>query len=170
MLMTHTAGLSYDFINHTYNRLSQEKGQPVITASKVCLMTPLLFDPGERWDCGTNLDWCGQIVEAITDQRLGDIFKTRIFEPIGIQDMTFELTDAMRQTLAGIHARGADGSLTPMDFELPAKPEVHMGGHGLYGTVGDYLRFIRMWSNDGAGKHGRMRKAETVRRRKRTIS
>ena len=159
MLMTHTA----DFINHTYNRLSQEKGQPVITASKVCLMTPLLFDPGERWDCGTNLDWCGQIVEAITDQRLGDIFKTRIFEPIGIQDMTFELTDAMRQRLAGIHAKGADGSLTPMDFELPAKPEVHMGGHGLYGTVGDYLRFIRMWSNDGAGKHGRMRKAETVR-------
>jgi hypothetical protein len=47
MLMTHTAGLSYDFINHTYNRLAQEKGQPVITASKVCLMTPLLFDPGE---------------------------------------------------------------------------------------------------------------------------
>ena len=131
MLMTHTAGLSYDFINQTYNRLSQEKGQPVITASKVCLMTPLPFDPGERWDCGTNLDWCGQIVEAITDQRLGDIFKTRIFEPIGIQDMTFELTDAMRQRLAGIHAKGADGSLTPMDFELPAKPEVHMGGHGL---------------------------------------
>ena len=90
-----------DFINHTYNRLSQEKGQPVITASKVCLMTPLLFDPGERWDCGTNLDWCGQIVEAITDQRLGDIFKTRIFEPIGIQDMTFELTDAMRQSSPG---------------------------------------------------------------------
>ena len=51
--------------------------------------------------------------------------------------MTFELTDTMRQRLAGIHARDADGSLTPMDFELPAKPEVHMGGHGLYGTVGD---------------------------------
>jgi methyl acetate hydrolase len=85
----------------------------VITASKVCLMTPLLFDPGERWDCGTNFDWCGQIVEAITDQRLGYIFKTRMFEPLGIQDMTFEPTDAMRQRLAGIHARGADGSLTP---------------------------------------------------------
>lgn len=164
MLMTHTAGLSYDFINRTYNRLAEEKGQPsVITASKACLMTPLLFDPGERWDYGTNLDWCGQIVEAIAGRRLGEVFKTRIFEPLGIESMTFELTDAMRSKLAGIHARGADGSLTPMDFELPAKPEVHMGGHGLYGTVGDYMPFIRMWLNDGAGEHGRVLKPETVR-------
>ncbi|MGX1102650.1 MULTISPECIES: methyl acetate hydrolase AcmB [Bradyrhizobium] len=164
MLMVHSAGLSYDFINHTYNRLAQEKGQPsVITASKASLMTPLLFDPGERWEYGTNMDWCGQIVEAITGRRLGEVFKTRIFEPLGIMDTTFELTDAMRRKLAGIHARNADGSLTPMDFELPAKPEIHMGGHGLYGTIGDYMRFIRMWLNDGAGEHGRVLKAETVR-------
>ncbi|MCS3453709.1 MULTISPECIES: serine hydrolase domain-containing protein [Bradyrhizobium] len=164
MLMVHSAGLSYDFINHTYNRLAQEKGQPsVITASKASLMTPLLFDPGERWEYGANMDWCGQIVEAITGRRLGEVFKTRIFEPLGIMDTTFELTDAMRRKLAGIHARNADGSLTPMDFELPAKPEIHMGGHGLYGTIGDYMRFIRMWLNDGAGEHGRVLKAETVR-------
>ncbi|WP_050630481.1 serine hydrolase domain-containing protein [Bradyrhizobium viridifuturi] len=164
MLMVHSAGLSYDFINHTYNRLAQEKGQPsVITASKASLMTPLLFDPGERWEYGTNMDWCGQIVEAITGRRLGEVFKTRIFEPLGIQDTAFELTDGMRRKLAGIHARNADGSLTPMDFELPANPEIHMGGHGLYGTIGDYMRFIRMWLNDGAGEHGRVLKAETVR-------
>ena len=164
MLMVHSAGLGYDFINHTYNRLAQEKGQPsVITASKASLMTPLLFDPGERWEYGTNLDWCGQIVESIAGRRLGEVFKTRIFEPLGIQDTAFELTDAMRRRLAGIHARNADGSLTPMDFELPANPEIHMGGHGLYGTIGDYMRFIRMWLNDGAGEHGRVLKGETVR-------
>jgi len=164
MLMVHSAGLGYDFINHTYNRLAQEKGQPsVITASKASLMTPLLFDPGERWEYGTNMDWCGQIVEAITGDRLGEVFRTRIFEPLGIEDTTFELTDAMRRRLAGIHARNADGSLTPMDFELPANPDIHMGGHGLYGTIGDYMRFIRMWLNDGAGENGRVLKAETVR-------
>jgi hypothetical protein len=38
-----------------------------------------------------------------------------------------------------------------------------MGGHGLYGTVGDYMRFIRMWLNDGADEHGRVLKAKTVR-------
>ena len=35
MLLTHTAGMGYDFFNEKYNRLAQEKGQPsVITASK----------------------------------------------------------------------------------------------------------------------------------------
>ncbi len=164
MLMLHTAGMGYDFFNATYNRLAQEKGQPsVITASKKALMTPLLFDPGDKWEYGSNMDWCGQVVEGIAGKRLGEVFKTRILEPLGMRDTTFELTDALRQRVAGMHARNADGSLTPMDFELPSQPEVHMGGHGLYSTVGDYMRFIRMWLNDGAGEHGRVLKAETVR-------
>ena len=57
----------------------------------------------------------------------------------------------------------SDGSLTPLsNFELPQDPEVHMGGHGLYSTVGDYCRFIRMWLNNGAGENGQVLKAETV--------
>ena len=156
MLLLHTAGLGYDFFNEHYNRLAQEKGQPsVITASKAALRTPLLFDPGEKWEYGSNLDWCGQVIEAIAGRRLGEVFKARIFEPLGMRDTTFELTDALRQRLAGMHTRNADGSLAPMDFELPSQPEVHMGGHGLYSTVGDYMRFIRMWLNDGNGEHGR---------------
>lgn len=163
MLMLHTAGLGYDFFSETYNRLAQEQDQPsVITASKASLMTPLLFDPGEEWQYGTNIDWCGQVVEGITGRRLGEVFQTRIFEPLGIRDMAFEIDNSIRQRLAGMHARGADGTLTPMEFELPAMPEIHMGGHGLYGTVGDYMRFIRMWLNDGQGEHGRVLKAETV--------
>ncbi|MDN3714297.1 hypothetical protein QWZ10_25365 [Paracoccus cavernae] len=68
----------------------------------------------------------------------------------------------MRARLAGMHQRGADGTLEAIDFELPADPEVHMGGHGLYGTVGDYMRFIRMWLNDGRGDHGQVLRPETV--------
>ena len=164
MLLLHTAGFGYDFFNAHYNRLAQENGQPsVITSSKAALMTPLLFDPGDRWEYGSNIDWCGQVIEAIAGQRLGEVFESRIFEPLGMRDTTFELTDALSGRLAGMHARNADGSLAPMDFELPSQPEVHMGGHGLYSTVGDYMRFIRMWLNDGAGEHGRVLKAETVR-------
>ncbi|WP_108658304.1 serine hydrolase domain-containing protein [Acuticoccus kandeliae] len=163
MLMLHTAGLGYDIFNSTYNRLAQEKGQPsVIEASKRCLMTPLLFDPGEEWEYGSNLDWCGQVVEAITGKRLGEVFEERIFGPLGIVDTTFSLNDRLRQRLAGMHSRGEDGSLTPMEFELPSDPEVHMGGHGLYGTVGDYMKFIRMWLNDGRGPGGRVLKSETI--------
>ncbi len=164
MLMLHTAGFGYDFFNQTYLRLAEERGQPsVITASKGALMTPLLFDPGDKWEYGTNIDWCGQVVEAITGKRLGEVFQERIFEPCGITDMTFHLNDDLRSRLAIMHARGEDGSLTPMEFELTDDPEVHMGGHGLYGTVGDYMRFIRMWLNDGQGEVGPVLKPETVR-------
>ena len=162
-LLTHSAGFGYDFFNAHYNRLAEEKGQPsVITATRKALMTPLLFDPGTKWEYGTNVDWAGQVVEGITGKRLGEVMAERIFEPCGITDMTFAIDDARRPRVAGMHARGADGSLTPMEFELPSPPEVDFGGHGLYGTVGDYMRFIRMWLNDGRGEHGQVLKPETV--------
>jgi methyl acetate hydrolase len=37
-----------------------------------------------------------------------------------------------------------------------------MGGHGLYATVPDYMKFIRTWLNDGAEPNGRVLKPETV--------
>jgi methyl acetate hydrolase len=165
MLLLHTAGFAYDFFNETYNRLAQERGQPsVITASRAALTTPLLFDPGEEWEYGSNIDWAGQVVEGVTGKRLGEVMQERIFAPLGMTSTAFTLTPSMRSRLARMHQREGDGSLTLMaDFELPQPPEVDMGGHGLYGTVGDYCRFIRMWLNEGAGEHGRVLKAETVR-------
>jgi methyl acetate hydrolase len=164
MLMLHTAGLGYDFFNETYARLAAEKRQPsIITAGRAALTTPLLFDPGERWEYGSNLDWAGQVVEGITGKRLGEVLAERVFGPLDMTSMTFSLNDGLRARLAGMHARGEDGTLVPMAFELPSDPEVHMGGHGLYGTVPDYMKFIRMWLNDGDGPHGRVLKPETVR-------
>ena len=45
---------------------------------------------------------------------------------------------------------------------LPQPPVMDMGGHGLYGTTGEYMKFIRMILNDGNGTYGRVLKAETV--------
>ena len=164
MLMLHTAGLGYDFFNSTYNRLAQEHGQPsVITCSKASIMTPLLFDPGERWEYGSNIDWCGQVVEGIRGKRLSEVLKERVFAPLGMEDIAFSMTPSMKSRLAAIHQREANGSLTPMpDLTLPPSPEVDMGGHGLYASIGEYMKFIRMWLNDGAGPHGRVLKKETV--------
>jgi methyl acetate hydrolase len=160
MLMLHTAGLGYDFFNVNYFRLAQERGQPsVVTCSKASLMTPLLFDPGDKWEYGSNIDWCGQIVERIRGKRLGEVMNERIFAPLGMEDIAFSL----RSRLAVIHQRESDGSLTPLpDMQLPADPEVHMGGHGLYASIGEYMKFIRMWLNDGAGPNGRVLRKDTV--------
>lgn len=163
MLMLHTAGFGYDFFNANYNQMAQKHGQPsVVSASRAAIMTPLLFDPGDKWEYGSNIDWCGQVVEGIRGKRLGEVFKERIFAQLGIEDMAFTMTPSMLKRQADIHARGADGSLAPMSFTLPQPPEIDMGGHGLYATVGEYMKFIRMWLNDGNGPNGRVLKKETV--------
>ena len=164
MLLLHTAGLGYDFFSEPYMRLANEHGQPSITtASKAALSTPLLFDPGDAWEYGSNVDWVGQVVEGIAGARLGEVVDRRIFEPLEITSTSFTISDDMRSRLSCIHQRSGDGSLTPLDdFELPMPPEVDMGGHGLYGTAQDYIKFIRMWLNDGEGPNGRVLKAETV--------
>lgn len=164
MLMLHTAGFGYDFFNEQYNRLAENHGQPsVVTGSRAAIETPLLFDPGEQWEYGSNIDWAGQVVEGIRGKRLGDVLRERVFDPLGMEDIAFTRKPAMKDRTATMHARNEDGSLSPMnDFALPDNPEVDMGGHGLYATVGEYMKFIRMWLNDGDGPNGRVLKPETV--------
>jgi methyl acetate hydrolase len=165
MLLLHTAGFGYDFFNESYRRLAREHGQPsIIAASKAALRTPLLFDPGDRWEYGSSIDWAGQVVEAITGARLGDVLKQRVLEPLGMDSTSFTLTDEMRTRTARMHQRVEDGSLTPLPaFELPQDPEVQMAGHGLYSTALDYCKFIRMWLNDGVSSDGTVvLKPETV--------
>ncbi len=163
-LMLHTAGFGYDFFNEVYKRMAEEHGQPsVVTASRAAIETPLLFDPGTKWEYGTNIDWVGQVVEGIRGKRLGEVMRERVFDPLGMDEIAFTRTPAMKQRTATIHAREDDGGLTPMDgFALPDNPDVDMGGHGLYGTVPEYMKFIRMWLNDGDGPQGRVLKPETV--------
>jgi methyl acetate hydrolase len=106
-LLLHVAGFGYDFFDPVYERLARERGQPsVITASRAALMTPLLFDPGDRWQYGTNIDWAGQVVEAIRGKRLGEVMRERLFEPLGMFETTFSLTPELRRRLATIHQIG----------------------------------------------------------------
>jgi hypothetical protein len=123
----------------------------------------LLFDPGEKWEYGSNLDWAGQVVEGIAGKRLGEVMKERIFKPLGMEDTAFSMNDSMRKRMVTMHQRDETGKLTALpDFTLPTDPEVPMGGHGLYSTVLDYAKFIRMWLNDGQGPGGPVLKKDTV--------
>jgi len=98
-------------------------------------------------------------------KRLSEVFAERIFLLLGMTDIGFTLTDSMKARRAVLHDRAADGKLTPLpDLILPQPPEMEMGGHGLYASVGEYMKFIRMFLNDGAGPNGRVLKAETVER------
>ena len=163
-LLTHTAGFGYEFWNQQIIRYQQAKGVPgIVSCQNAALKTPLLFDPGERWEYGINLDWAGKMVETVSGQRLGAYLKANVFEPLGMRDTAFKITPDMRARLAKIHQRGADDRLEPLlDLEIPQEPEFEMGGGGLYGTAGDYLKFVRMILNRGAADGRRVLKPETV--------
>ncbi|MCG8654954.1 serine hydrolase domain-containing protein [Yimella sp. NH-Cas1] len=154
-LLTHTAGFGYDFFNETYSRLAEEHGQPsVATAARAALNSPLLFDPGTQWEYGSSIDWAGQVVEGITGKRLGEVFQERIFTPLGMTSSAFAPTEEMLSRQARHHQREDNGTLTPSEFATPTTPEVDFGGHGLFSTVPDYLKFIRMWLNEGRSASG----------------
>jgi len=165
-LLLHQGGFGYDFFNETYHRLAQEHNQPsVITATYASLNTPMLFDPGTAWEYGTSVDWAGQVCEKITGKRLGQLMKEGVFDPLGMDNSAFTMTESMKDRYTTMHQRDEKGVLTALtDFMLDQDPEVHMGGHGLHSTALDYAKFIRMWLNDGASSSGQqVLKPETVR-------
>ena len=165
-LMLHLSGLCYEFFSHDDLKYRTAKNIPTVVSSTFAsIRTVLLHDPGERWTYGANIDWLGRIVEQKREKRLGEVMKERIFAPLDMHDIGFTMTDSMKARRATIHDRAADGKLTPLpDLVLPQPPEMDMGGHGLYASVGEYTKFIRMILNDGAGPNGRVLKAETVAR------
>src|SRR6202051_4486103 len=162
-LMTHTAGFCYDLWNGDMVKYLEKTGLPGITTCKNdALKTPLTTDPGTRWEYGINIDFVGKAVEAVSGKRLDAYLRDHLFSPLGMNDTGFKLTESQRKRLVGMHARGPDGSLAPLPFELEQDPEFHMGGGGLYGTAGDYIKFTQMILNKGKGNGNQVLKPETV--------
>jgi methyl acetate hydrolase len=163
-LLTHTAGFVYDIWSPDMSRYMQKTGVPgIISCENLALDLPLVFDPGDRWDYGINIDWVGKAVERVSGKKLGDYFAEHLFVPLGIRDTGFKLTAEHRGRLAAMHARGPDGGLAPIPFELPQEPEFEMGGGGLYGTAADYLAFARLFLNEGRAGEKAVLTPETVR-------
>ena len=150
-LMTHTAGFAYNVWNGDLAVYLEKTGTPnIFSCQDVALKTPIMSDPGTRWEYGINIDFVGKAVEAVSGKRLDAYLRDNLFTPLGMSDTGFKITDNMRQRLVATHARGEDGSLAPIPFEIEQNPEFCMGGGGLYGTAGDYIKFTQMILNKGA--------------------
>jgi CubicO group peptidase (beta-lactamase class C family) len=162
-LLTHTAGFSYEIWRPEIAQYQQVTGTPgITTCTNAALTTPLLFDPGDKWDYGINIDWVGKMVEAVSGQKLDRYFQDNIFGPLAMKDTSFKIGPSQAARLASVHQRGADGTLAPIEFGLPQEPEFLMGGGGLYGTAGDYLTFCQMIMRDGTLKGAQVLQKSTV--------
>jgi CubicO group peptidase (beta-lactamase class C family) len=151
-LMTHSAGLGYFFYNEKLMRYHELTGEPTpLTGLKCSFSIPLVNDPGTAWEYGSNTDWLGLIVEKLSGQSFGSYLKQHVYEPLGMHASTFAPSAEQRDRLLRVMQREADGTLTPSKIDLPPTSEWDAAGHGSYGTVQDYGRFLQAWLNDGAG-------------------
>jgi methyl acetate hydrolase len=160
-LLTHTAGLGYWFTNAEVLRYYELVGIDPLSGKRTVLRTPLVADPGTRWDYGISTDWLGQVVEAISGEDLASYCDGHIFGPLGMADTTFTPSDAQLGRLMGVHARTPDGGLTPAPLKF-AEPEFWAGGDGVFATAGDFLRLMRALLRGGELDGQRVLRPETV--------
>lgn len=155
MLMTHTGGFAYDFFDKTtLDYRTHMKQAPANYAGGERLYffdTPILFDPGTRYNYGTNTDWLGFVVEAISGLKLNEYVQKNVLDPLGMKDSGSHIkggTFADKGVL--IHFRGEDGSLTANpEMAYALAPDVYGGGHFLYSTLDDYSTFLLAILNGG---------------------
>jgi CubicO group peptidase (beta-lactamase class C family) len=154
-LLTHTSGFCYDTWHAPIARYIAATGTRR-------LEVPLAYDPGERWHYGTGIDWVGRAIMAVSGQRLDLFLRDHVLDPLGMHDTGYVPAASIRVRLAGMHRRQPDGALTAIPFAPPEDPATFTGGGGLYGTVSDYLRFVRMMLCDGLLDGVQLLQAETI--------
>ncbi|MHA6615995.1 serine hydrolase domain-containing protein [Pseudonocardia sp. DLS-67] len=141
-LITHTAGLGYWFWNADLVRYQDVTGLPnVVVGSADAFRAPMVADPGARFEYGINIDWLGKVVEAVAGQTLDVVIKDGITGPLGMDDTMFRLDAARLENCVTLHLKGADGSWASAGELLNQNPDWWAGGHGLYSTPRDYIRF-----------------------------
>ncbi|CUM66844.1 uncharacterized protein PRCAT00004528001 [Priceomyces carsonii] len=167
-LLCHTAGFAYSFLNEDYYHLNRKRNPHInelvpnmefFTVEK----QPLLFEPGTKWMYGHSFDWLGLVIESVTGKKLGEYLKEAIFDPAGMSSCTFHSNDP--EKFVKLHYRKKDKSLDLLKKRsVSFNPELDMGGQGCFGTVEDYLKFIRIWLLKGLAldTNKRILKEETI--------
>jgi CubicO group peptidase (beta-lactamase class C family) len=59
--------------------------------TKEAVKSPLKFEPGTTWWYSYATDICGYLIEVLSDEKLDDFLKNRIFDPLEMNDTFFEL-------------------------------------------------------------------------------
>jgi methyl acetate hydrolase len=162
-LLTHTSGFAYDTWFADMLRWEKESGTS-IPLGTVAPLTPLMFEPGSRWQYGTSADWSGRLVETVSGLTLEQYFQKNILGPLEMHDTSFLVPEAKFDRLVSEYSRRPEnGSLVENPRMLPKPPQAFNGGGGLYSTAPDYVRFMQMFLRRGRGpKNEQILQAKTV--------
>ncbi|HEY1271281.1 MAG TPA: serine hydrolase domain-containing protein [Terriglobales bacterium] len=169
-LFTHTAGLTYNFLEDTpVSKMYLDAG--LLSDSEASLESviaelarlPLAYQPGSRWHYSMSIDVLAHLIEALSGRPLQDFLKERVFSPLGMSDTGFSVSSQNLSRVAAMYGHPDIATHQFTDIVTSATGPVDVsktyptdntttfarGGHGLFSTAGDYLRFAQMLSNRG---------------------
>lgn len=163
-LVTHTSGLGYWFWNADLVRWEAKTGTGnTLAGTKDAFTAPLVAEPGTRVEYGTNTDWLGLVVEAVSGQPLDAYFDEHILGPLGMAQTTFHPTEQQRENLVAVHLHDEQtGAWNATTVDWSTAPDWWAGGHGLYCPPSEYLRFQRMLLSNGTLEGSKILEATTV--------
>jgi CubicO group peptidase (beta-lactamase class C family) len=161
-LATHTSGLTYGFMMRTAVDAAYRKAKVTDrqTAGGLQGMVdqlaqiPLDFSPGTAWNYSVSIDVLGYLVEKLSGVRFGEFLRTRLFEPLGMNDTAFHVPEDKTDRFTSCYQpESQQGGLKLQDdareSTYATPPMLESGGGGLVSTAQDYLRFCRMMLNGG---------------------
>ena len=160
-LVTHTAGLTYGFLNRTavdrvyrHLRVAEPSAEGGLDAMVDNLSrVPLEFSPGTRWNYSVAIDVMGYLVQKLSGMSFGEFLRTRLFEPLGMRDTGFWCPPEKLDRFASCYMPGDGGRLKLQDdagaSTYAKPPNLESGGGGMVSTVHDYMRFCRMMLGGG---------------------
>ena len=135
---------------------------------------PLIDQPGRGFHYGVSTDVLGLLIARMDDAPLDVVLQRRIFSRLGMTDTGFVAPDSKLGRVSRMYGFDDDGRLEARDPHPPdgtaflsrRPPEFSFfsGGAGLWSTADDYLRFARLFVQEGAVDGQRLLKLGTLRR------
>ena len=159
-LLSMTSGLDYDLNRPGIRRVRERTfGKcPTLDIVRAIAEDPLCFEPGENFRYSLSLDVIGGIVELVSGKRLSDYMRDNIFEPLGMRNTSFGLTDSKIARLATQYKYN-DVTRTAEEIPIDSNPyvfgsEYDSGGAGLISSVDDQILLADALTHMGLGKNG----------------
>ena len=152
-LLTHVSGLgSGPMSTSDIDKVARKEGERLADYIPRLGGTVLEFQPGSRWSYspGAGFETLGRIIEIASGLPLDQFFQTRVFEPLGMRDITFWPTDAQLPRVATVYQRTPNGlakTATPND--TMSRNIYFRGSGGLYSTAEGYVPLGMMLANGG---------------------
>jgi CubicO group peptidase (beta-lactamase class C family) len=170
-LMTHRSGLAYSF--GSFGPIAKAHDDALGDPFGVTLTPdewlkrlgalPLSFQPGDRFHYSHSTDVLGLLISRIEGAPLIDVYRKRVFGPLGMNNTDFWAHHEWRDRLAGLYTFDANEEklirLPEQIYDAP--PKFEAGGQGLFSTIDDYLQFARVMVRGGEYDGVRLLKPET---------